>query len=387
MLVIGFISLVFLAIVGLCAQDVFNELLAPALAPAVDARPASPLVSVLIPARNEAQRIGTCLAGLATHHYRRFEVIVVDDHSTDATAAVVGDYAPQLPTLAVVTSAALPAGWAGKCWACWQASAQARGEWLLFLDADVQPLAGLIGALVAYAERSGADAITLMPLLRMGSIAERLLLPAFQTMLYGVYPLRLVSDPRSPIAFANGQVLFIRRTVYDATGGHQAVRGSVLEDTDFGQRVKAVGYRLHAASARDLVTVRMYDDWASTVEGLGKNAVAGYRSGGWRSGWVGFRQALIAFGPLYMLGAGAALWANNPATPLGPAALAHGVVLLAIMVGVYGWLFHRRYRIAPLWAFGYPVGLLLYYALALHGLVRVRTGRGVRWKGRVLDGR
>ena len=275
MLVIGLITLVFLAIVGLCAHDVFNELLTPALAVSsafvgvdehgsasrggsapepwpLNPEPCAcaPLVSVLIPARNEAQRIGTCLAGLAAQDDQRFEVIVVDDHSTDATATVVGDYAPQLPALALVPSAVLPPGWAGKCWACWQASAHAHGEWLLFLDADVEPLAGLVGALVAYAERSGADVITLMPLLRMGSIAERLLLPAFQTILYGVYPLRLVNDPRSPIAFANGQVLFIRRAVYDATGGHQAVRGSVLEDTDFGQRVKAAGYRLYAASAR-----------------------------------------------------------------------------------------------------------------------------------------
>lgn len=120
----------------------------------------------------------------------------------------------------------------------------ARGEWLLFLDADVLPRPELLAALVARATTGQRDLLTLMPLLLLGSPAERIVLPAFFALLYGLYPLQLVSDPRSPIAFANGPCLLIRRAAYAAVGGHQAVRASILEDTELGQRVKAAGYRL-----------------------------------------------------------------------------------------------------------------------------------------------
>jgi len=344
------------------------------------------LVTVIIPARNEASRIAACLNGLASQHYRSFEVIVVDDHSTDETGEIARGFAARLPMLEVINGAELPADWAGKCWACWQAATQAHGELLLFLDADVVPLPGLVGALVARATSSQLDAITLMPLQHFGTPAEWLLIPAFQTIMYGVYPLHEVSDPHKQPAFFNGQAIMISRAVYAASGGHAAVRDSVLEDADFGARVKAAGYRILAAHAHTLLTVRMYDNWPSVCEGLGKNAVAGYRSGGWRSGWVGFRQSLIGYAWLYLLGSGAAWWLTSR-TPIGLVVALHGLVLLAITLGTTTWLFHRRYRASPLLALGYPIGLGLYYALALNGLFRVKSGLGVTWKGRVLSGK
>lgn len=386
MLIFTLVAAVFLLVVALCIQDIVRELLAPQITENPQDSTSGPLVTVIIPARNEATRIAACLEGLANQYYHSFEVIVVDDHSTDDTGEIARSFAARLPTLEVASSAELPTDWAGKCWACWQAASQARGEWLLFLDADVVPLPGLVGALVARATTNHIDAITLMPLQRFGTLAEQLLIPAFQTIMYGVYPLHEVSNPQKQPAFFNGQAILIHQTVYTASGGHAAVRDSVLEDADFGAQVKAAGYRILAAHAHSLLTVRMYDDWRSVREGLGKNAVAGYRSGGWRSGWVGFCQSLIGYGWLYLLGAGAAWWLTNRA-PLGLAVAAHGIVLLAITGSTTAWLFHRRYRASPLLAAGYPIGLALYYALALHGLFRVKTKRGVTWKGRVLSGR
>ena len=339
-------TLFFLLIAACCAQDMLRAQLAPRLAPNEALPQHGPLISVIVPARNEALRISGCLAGLAAQGYRDFELIVVDDHSTDGTAEVVRRYARQVPVLTVLASAELPTGWAGKCWACWQAAQQAHGEWLLFLDADVAPQPGLLGALVANA--ASADATTLMPLQRFGTLAERLLIPAFHTILYGLYPLHQVSDQRSPLAFFNGPAIFIRRDVYAATDGHRSVRESVLEDADYGRVVKAAGFRIRAADAPDVLHIRMYDGWRSLREGLGKNAVAGFRSGGGRSTWVGFRQSLIAFGPLYLVGAGAAAWFMQP-TPIALAVLTHGVVLLTLVLLMTGWLFVRRHRISPLW--------------------------------------
>jgi glycosyltransferase involved in cell wall biosynthesis len=337
---------------------------------------------VLIPARDEAARIGACLDGLARQTYRDFEVVVVDDHSSDGTAEVVRRYADRLPALEILPARPLPAGWAGKCWACWQAAARARGEWLLFLDADVTPEPGLLAALMARAERQKLDLLTLMPLLTLGSLAERAVLPAFMALLYALYPLDEIGDPRSPRAFANGQCLLIRRAPYAAIKGHQAVRASILEDVELGRRAKAAGYRLAAAAAPDLIVVRMYTGWASMSEGLGKNAVAGYASGGKHSAWAGARQALVAFLPLYLLGAGALVALERPGATLGWALLAHGAGLLAAALACWGWLAHRRYRLAPWWGALLPLGTAIYFWLAARSLFRLRSGRGVTWKGR-----
>jgi hypothetical protein len=376
------LSILCLAAVAFCVQDVLRELLAPRLAPLASELADGPLVSVLIPARDEAARIGACLDGLARQTYRRFEVIVVDDHSSDGTAEVVRAYAGRLPELAVVPGAALPPGWAGKPWACNQAAERARGELLVFLDADVMPRPGLLAALAARAEATRLDLLTLMPLLRLGSVAERVVLPAFIALLYGLYPLREVSNPRSPVAFANGQCLLVRRRAYDVVGGHAAVRASILEDSELGQRAKAAGLLIAAAAAPELIEVRMYTGWASLAEGLGKNAVAGYRSGGGRAGLVGVRQALIAFLPVYLLGVGALVALAMPAAPLAGALLAAGAALAVVALLCWGWIAWHRYRVAPWWGALLPLGTAIYFWLAARALLRLRAGRGVTWKGR-----
>jgi hypothetical protein len=375
------LSALCLLAVASCVQDVLRERLAPTLAPG-SALVAQPLISVLIPARDEAARIGACLAGLADQTYRNFELLVVDDHSTDATATIVRSYVAQLPTLEVVPSAALPDDWAGKCWACWQAAGSARGDWLLFLDADVIPLPELLAALVTRAESRSLDLLTLMPFQQLGSLAERVIMPAFFALLYSLYPLDQVSDPRSSIAFANGQCLLIRREVYFAIGGHQAVRASILEDTELGRIVKAAGYRLEAAIAPNLIEARMYTGWASLAEGLGKNAVAGYRSGGTRSGSVGARLALVAFLPWYLLLAGLLLALARLGTAIAVVLMVYGALLAALESVCWGWLARRRYRIAPWWGALFPIGVAIYFWLAARALLRLLSGRGVTWKGR-----
>jgi hypothetical protein len=224
-----------------------------------------------------------------------------------------------------------------------------------------------------------------MPFQQLGSPAERLILPAFFALLYGLYPLDQVSNPRSPIAFANGQCLLIRRDAYVAVGGHQAVRASILEDTELGRIVKAAGYRLEAATAPDLIAARMYAGWASLAEGLGKNAVAGYRSGGARSGWVAVRLALAAFLPGYLLLAGAWLALSRPGAFIGTLLLLHGALLAALALACWGWLARRRYRLAPWWGALFPLGLAIYFGLAAYALLRLRSGRGVVWRGRTFN--
>jgi glycosyltransferase involved in cell wall biosynthesis len=378
------LTLFCLFIAACCMQAVLREYRAPRLTSEEDCPSDPPLISVLIPARNEAARIQPLMEGLARQSYKTFEVIVVDDDSSDGTGDLVQRYTACLPALEVLHGTPLPAGWAGKCWACQQAANRARGEWLLFLDADVDPQPHLLGALAGRAAARAGDLITLMPLLRLGSLAERVVLPAFGSILHNLYPLVRVNDPRDSLVFANGQCIFVRRTVYTAAGGHRAVRDSVLEDVDLARRVRQAGYRLHAAHAPDLLSVRMYTDWESICEGLGKNAVAGYRSGGSRSAWVGTRQSLIAFAPWYMLIGAGLLWAGQPVSSM--VLLLHGAMLALLTLSCSAWITRRRYQIGGAWGLLYPLGLAIYFGLALRALVHVRGGRGVVWKGRRLAG-
>lgn len=386
MMVDVFASLATVGIVGGvtagCLNIIWNELRAPRLSDAPGGNTV-PRVSVVVPARNEASRIGPCMQGLARQHYADCEVIVVDDHSTDDTAAVVRAAGAGIGSLRIIDSAPLPDGWAGKCWACWQGAQAAQGEWLLFLDADVEPAPNLVAALVRAAQHTHADLVTLMPMLHLGSIAERLVLPAFVTILLGLFPLHHVSNPASALAFANGQCIFISRRAYRATDGHRGVANSVLEDTILGQRVKAAGFRLLAASAPELLKVRMYTNWRTVAEGLRKNATAGYSSGGLRSAWVGFRQMLIAFGPLWL--GGVALVCLALGEPVLAAVVGiHAVVAVLLAVLTTCWLFARRHRLSPLWGALYPLGLALYLGIAATGFLRVYRGQGVIWKDRVV---
>ncbi len=339
-------------------------------------------MTVIIPARNEATRIGACLEGLAQQSYRRFEVIVVDDDSHDGTADVVRTYTACLPSLTVLSSKTLPHDWAGKCWACWQGANHAHGAWLLFLDADVVPRPALIAALVERA-RAGRDMITLVPLIHLTSFAERLVLPPFIGLISAIYPFDRVNDPSSPLAFAIGQCIMMRRETYAAIGGHRAVRGSVLEDMDLARLVKQSGYALEAAHAPDLLEVRMYNGWSTLSEGLKKNAVAGYRSGGTRSGLMGLRLGLMATMPWNMLAARFALTLLSGDPALAQALALAGVALLLIGAICWGIVLRYRFRISPLWGVLYGVGTAVYFALAAQALRQIRSGKGVVWKGRM----
>ncbi|MCS6841458.1 MAG: glycosyltransferase family 2 protein [Roseiflexaceae bacterium] len=363
-------------------QDVIAAVRMPRLDPHPDLPDTGPLVTVIIPARNEAARIGACLEGLARQSYRTFEVIVVDDDSADETVDVVRRFATRLPALTILSSKGLPHDWAGKCWACWQGANRARGEWLLFLDADVEPQSELLAALVERAT-AGRDMITLVPHIHLTSFAERLVLPPFIGLISAIYPFDRVNDPSSPLAFAIGQCIMVRRDVYTAVDGHRAVRGSVLEDMDLARIVKQSGFMLDAAIAPDLLEVRMYNGWETLIEGLKKNAVAGYRSGGVRSGLMGLRLGLMAVMPWNMLIAGQALPLLGGDPALAQALTLAGAVLVIIGALCWGVVVHYRFRIAPLWGILYGLGTAVYFALAAQALHQIRSGKGVEWKGRV----
>ncbi|HEU5399898.1 MAG TPA: glycosyltransferase family 2 protein [Terriglobales bacterium] len=243
----------------------------------------TPRVSVIVPARNEQDTLERCLRSLVEQEGVPFELLVVDDASTDRTREIITFFAgvkecPFIgtnPSLAGVRAfesrTPVPEGWTGKANAIWTAVNHARGEWLLFTDADTFHAKGSLARAVAEAEQYGADLLSYSPRQELGSLPERMLMPVVFSELATQYKPREVCDPTSPVAAANGQYLLIRRDVYNKVGGHAAVAGDLLEDVALAVRVKEAGGKLRFRVGNGEVSARMYRTLDQLVEGWTKN--------------------------------------------------------------------------------------------------------------------
>lgn len=343
----------------------------------------APLISAIVPARNEAVNIGACLGSLLHSHYARFEVIIVDDQSSDGTRDIARNLAERDGRVRLVEGQELPPGWLGKCWACWQGYREARGDVLLFTDADTRHEPELLGHAAGALRSSGAALVSLVPRQDMKTFWERIVLPHVFTVLAMRYPdLGRINRSRNPRdAIANGQFILIRRDAYEATGGHEAVRAEVVEDLCMAQRVVASGRRLFLANGTDLMRTRMYRSLSGIVEGWSKNLATGARMAvdPWLRPFVPWLLGLFVL----------ALW-------VPPAA--------AFLLGTFGSLDHRvfgwgmlataaslafwfatmvRLRVPLPYAFAFPLGGAVTAFLIFRSAAR---GDVVRWKGRTYGG-
>ena len=225
----------------------------------------TPEVSVIVPARNEEASLADCLRTLGEQAGAGYEIIVVDDGSTDGTRAIAEGF-----SVRVIATDPLPEGWTGKCNAVWSGAKVAQGQWLLFTDADTKHAPNSIASGLQEAKESAADLLSYSPKQEVGGLAERALLPVIFGELATTYPPKEVSDPNSLVVAANGQYLLIRRGVYDAIGGHAAIATTILEDVELAKLVKQAGYKL-CFRYSDVVTTRMYRSFGEMWEGWTKN--------------------------------------------------------------------------------------------------------------------
>jgi glycosyltransferase involved in cell wall biosynthesis len=234
-------------------------------------------LSVIIPARNEEASLGTCLESLISQSGAEFEIIVVNDHSTDQTREIATSFAG----VRVIDAGRLPEGWTGKNNAVACGARAARGAWLLFTDADTVHLPGSLARALTEAKDNHAEMLSYSPEQIAVTFWEMAILPVVFAELARQYPPSKVSDPASPIAAANGQFILVRRETYDAIGGHAAVAGDILEDVALARRVKAAGGNLRFRYAADAVRTRMYRNFAQLREGWTKNLALLFPGPGW----------------------------------------------------------------------------------------------------------
>ena len=339
-----------------------------------------PRISVIVPARNEARNIRRVVGSLAESSYRDLEILVVDDRSGDGTATLALEAGAARPgRVRVLEGKPLPEGWMGKNWACHQGALEASGELLLFTDADTWHGPDLASRAVAALEEDDADCLSLAGRQLMETFWERLVQPHVFTAMVARYPrLRTPLPPkRWRGAIANGQYILIRREVYDEMGGHEALKGEVVEDMRMAQRLVRRGKRLSIRLAEDAFSTRMYTSLPELVEGWSKNIVLG--------GMATLPPWLRKVAPLLILAAGLGLWVVPPvvgglglAGLVGATAAIWAGLVVTTSVVIWGAACARM---------GAPVGYGLLYPLGalVTGYIFVRAwrrGGRVEWKGR-----
>ena len=340
----------------------------------------APLVSVIVPARNEAPNIARCVRSVLDTTYPHLELVVVDDQSTDDTAALARAAIGGDPRGRVIATAPLPTGWFGKPWACTTGAEAARGEILLFADADTTHAPDLVTRAVHALRRRGGGLLSVVGRQELGTFWERLVQPQVLAVLLGRYggTERVNRSRRVVDKIANGQCLLVDRATYDATGGHGAVRGAVAEDLRLAQHVFARGFPVHLVLGERQLATRMYTSLGELVRGWRKNVYAGGRDA-MPLGRVGRAvfPLLLLLPPLMSLAPAVGLllipMAGIPADVARAAVVAQGASL-AFWMGAY-----RRGGVPAAYALLAPVGAAVLLAIVVQAIAR---GRRVEWRGR-----
>src|SRR5581483_8250879 len=338
-----------------------------AVTPAADRSGPCPLVSIVVPARNEAANVGRCLRSAFEQDYPALEIVAIDDNSTDETPAILAACAATDPRLAVLQGAPLLPGWTGKNFALAQAAAHASGEWLLFLDADTWLHPAAVRSAIAHALERRLGLLSLVTQQELGGFWERVLQPVVLLVIGLALPLRAISDPRRPsVAYANGQFLLVRRAAYEKVGGHAALRSAVVEDSELARTVKRAGYAVQLADGRSLVHIRMYRSLGDMWQGWSKNSFLslGRRLRNVALLVLGISIAVLA-PPVILVIALSNLAVHGPAD--AAAVVTSLVAALQLAVVFYlAWRNEQEVGVPGRYAFTMPLGAMLFNALVCY---------------------
>ena len=329
-------------------------------------------LSVLIPARNEEQNIRRTLEAVLANRDCEFEVVVLDDHSTDRTAEIVSGLACLDPRLRLESAPPLPAGWCGKQHACHVLARLARHPVLVFIDADVRLAPDALARMAGFMERKVIDLASGVPRQELGTFSERLLIPLIHFILLGFLPMHAMRRTKLPALSAGcGQLFIARRDAYEQCGGHAQLRDSLHDGLKLPRVFREAGFATDLFDATDLATCRMYHTNAQTWRGLGKNATEGLAA----PGTIGPMTVLLLGGqvlPIILL----ALAPMLSGYGLTFAVAATAVVYLPRLMAAH------IFRLPVGGALLHPLGVMALLAIQWQALFRHLAGKPSVWKGR-----
>jgi cellulose synthase/poly-beta-1,6-N-acetylglucosamine synthase-like glycosyltransferase len=329
----------------------------------------APRVTIVLPARNEEECIERCLSSLLALDYPSYEIIAVDDRSTDSTGAIMDRLAEghSASKLKVIHVNELPAGWLGKTHAMWKAAAQGTGEWILFTDGDIIFRSDCLRRAVAYLDNSQADHLVLGPTIIMESFGERMMISFLQIMFAFIRPWK-VSDPKSRVSIGAGAFNLIRRSAYEKLGTYEKLRLAVIDDLQLGVAVKKNGFSQHMVFGIGLISVRWAKSAFGVVENLTKNVFALMRFRWYLAVGAALGLAIVNAGPFvgFLVAPG---WSR-----LGYAV---AVVSIAMLYWGMSWLS----KVSPLYFLVHPISASLFAFTILRSTWLTLGQGGVIWRG------
>ena len=362
------ISIVLLAVV--LAVTLFNAITAPMLKKVISLRN-RPHVSILIPARNEEANIGACLKGFLSQNYDNFEILVLDDQSTDRTGAIIEKFSERHPKVQAIHGKPLPTGWLGKNWACHQLSQAATGEILIFTDADNCPAPNAIANTVAYMQQLDIGLLSAFPEKLTRTLPEKLVVPVVDMFVYAGLPLWLTYFSRFPsLAAASGLWLAFTREAYQRVGGHQVVSNQVVEDVELSRLAKKKGIKILTLAGTRVVSCRMYHSFSEVWNGFSKNLF-----GLVRYKVMPFFLLILILFTMCVLPYVTVWFASL--TELALVAIGMNLIMRMTLALKYRHPFFTSVVL-------HPFGVLLTLLIGINSFFQVRRGR-LQWKGRQID--
>ena len=370
-------TLQFLLIIFIATYLVINIIYLVRLCPIMDELISYPYISVCIPARNEERDIEDCVKSLLNQNYPNFEVIVVDDNSTDNTAKIIYSMKKQYPNLIFVAGAKLISGWVGKPYALHQAYQRSRGQYLLFTDADLMYKPHALNTAMHTMKCKDLDLLTLMPAAIFGSFWERVVQPVIFGFIAALTNFRKVNSKSHKSAMGFGAFLMFKKSSYRKIGGHRSVSNEVLEDVMIAKKAKLSGLSTLVADGKYLFSIRMYHSMKEIWIGWRKNIFLAMKKSIFRTFYY---MAMVLFFILtpYIVVIGN-LWIGSGSVWIGLSLLCLGMSLVGGL-GLCHELGLERKNV-----FLFPLGAIMMVVIMLNSMMQALFLRRTEWRGRTYE--
>jgi len=340
----------------------------------------APLVSVLVPARNEEKAIGECLDSLLKQTYPNLEVIVIDDQSSDHTFEIVQEFTKKDARIKLIQSRPLPAGWKGKCWALYQGGQLAKGDWFLFSDADVIHNPLTVNSVYQYAVRNAVDFLTLKYTLLIKGFWEKVIPPSINFVKAWFYPSpKKVNNINTSAIEAKGDFIFVKRSIYEKLDGHQAVKKEFIESAALMGNFKKAGYKVALLDGSRMLKVRKFHNLKEIVASYSKLFYKFFQLKNNR--YFFLLISLIILVVLSPIGILIFLlvfkfWQIRLSLILWPG-LQTFIIFLAAMT------YYKKDNFNPWYALGLPLGALIFIGIGGKALFELTIKKNPSWRGRI----